>query len=189
MADAKTRARNILRALPLSQRQRDLYERGVAAMDEAALERTTNNLKSALSRVPETLAAARDLLAEQKAQSRKRAVIYFEGNTDPPDLIKIVSAELETETTNAPEEAIEMVGAKSPAVVICAFQMPRTKAVGLIGRMRRAASAPCTILVPTTSADEDAQVALAGATGYRAKELQQAITKAIQASDWLSNNS
>ena len=48
MADAKTRAQDILRALPLSQKQRELYERGVAAMDEATLERTTSKLESAL---------------------------------------------------------------------------------------------------------------------------------------------
>jgi hypothetical protein len=58
MPDAKTRGRNILRALPLSQRQRELYERGVAAMDEATLERTTGKLESALSRAPETLHAS-----------------------------------------------------------------------------------------------------------------------------------
>jgi len=45
-----------------------------AAMDEATLERTTSKLESALSRAPETLAAARELLANQQAQLRKRAV-------------------------------------------------------------------------------------------------------------------
>ena len=59
MADAKTRARNILSALPLSTKQREIYDRGVAAMDDATLERTTSKLESALLRAPETLAAAR----------------------------------------------------------------------------------------------------------------------------------
>jgi hypothetical protein len=83
MADAKTRAQNILRALPLSQRQRELYERGVAAMDEAALERTTGKLESALSRASGTLDAARELLVSQQAQTRKRAVIPVEDEEYP----------------------------------------------------------------------------------------------------------
>lgn len=74
MADAKTRAQNILRALPLTNKQRELYERGAAAMDEATLERMTSKLESALSRAPETLAAARELLGIEQAQSGKCAV-------------------------------------------------------------------------------------------------------------------
>src|SRR6266542_3359025 len=84
MADAKTRARNILRALPLSTRQRELYERGMAAMDDATLERTTSKLESALSRAPETLAAARELLANQQAQSRRSAAIFAEDEESNP---------------------------------------------------------------------------------------------------------
>ena len=67
MSNVKTRARNILRALPLSQKQRELYERGVVAMDDPTLERTTRKLESALLRVPETLAAARELLASLRS--------------------------------------------------------------------------------------------------------------------------
>ena len=74
----KSRARSILKALPLSPRRRELYARGVAAMDEATLERTTSRLESALSRAPATLAAARKLLESQQAQQRKRILILVE---------------------------------------------------------------------------------------------------------------
>ena len=84
MANARTRARNILSALPLSTRQRDLYERGVAAMDDATLERTTSKLESALSRAPEVLAAAQELLASQQAQSRKSAAVFVEDEESNP---------------------------------------------------------------------------------------------------------
>ena len=57
MADAKTRAQSILKALPLSPKQRELYERGVAAMDGPTLERATSRLESALAKAPDTLAA------------------------------------------------------------------------------------------------------------------------------------
>jgi hypothetical protein len=50
MSDTKTRARNILKALPLSQKQRELYENGVDGADAAMLERTTSKLETALSR-------------------------------------------------------------------------------------------------------------------------------------------
>jgi CheY-like chemotaxis protein len=191
MADAKTRARNILKALPLSTRQRELYERGAAAMDDATLERTTSKLESALSRAPETLAAARQLLANQQAQSRKRAVIFVEDEEYRHILTGMLGEKLEIETPDAPEEAIQMIGRSFPDIVICDFEMPRMRGVDLIRRMRRAASAACTIFVRTTNPEEDGQVAAAGATGYRASntatELTRAVTSAIEASVWLSD--
>lgn len=191
MADAKTRAQKILRALPLSQKQRERYERGVAAMDEATLERTTSKLESALSRAPETLAAARELLANQQAQSRKRAVILVEDEEYRGVLRGMLSEKLEIETPDAPEEAIQMISRSFPDIVICDFTMPGMGGLNLIRRMRRAASSPCTIFVRTTNPEEDGQVAAAGATGYRvsntAKELTRAVTSAIKASTWLSD--
>ena len=192
MVDAKTRAQNILRALPLSQKQRELYERGAAVMDEATLERTTSKLESALSRVPETLAAARELLANQQARSRKRAVIFVEDEEYRHDLTDMLGEKLEIETPDAPEEAIQMIGRTLPDIVICDFQMPSMKGgLDLVRRMRRAASAPCTVFVLTTNPEEDGQVAAAGATGYRvsntAADLTRAVTSAIEASAWLSD--
>lgn len=191
MADAKTRAQNILRALPLSKKQHELYERGVAAMDEAALERATTKLESALSRAPETLAAARELLANRQAQSRKRAVILVEDEAYRHDLTGLLGENLEIETPDAPEEAIQVIGRTIPDIVICDLKMPNMKGLDMIRRMRRAASAPCTIFVLTTNPEEDGQVAAAGATGYRAsntaKELTRAVTSAIEARAWLSD--
>ena len=63
MADVKIRAREILHALPLSQPQRDLYERGFNALDEATLEQTTTRLESVISTLPRILADARELFA------------------------------------------------------------------------------------------------------------------------------
>src|SRR5258708_36854155 len=168
MADAKTRAQSILRALPLSQKQRELYERGVAAMDATTLERTTSRLESALSRAPETLAAARELLANQQARSRKRAVILVEDEEYRHVLTGMLGEKLQIETPGEPEEAIQMIGRSVPDIVICDIKMPRMRGVDLIRRMRRAASAPCTIFVRTTNAEEDLQVAAVGATGYPA---------------------
>ncbi len=191
MVDAKTRAQNILRALPLSPRQRELYERGVVAMDEATLERTTSKLESALSRAPETLAAARELLVNQQAQSRKRAVILVEDEEYRHALTGLLGEKLEIETPDAPEEAIQMIGRNFPAIVICDLKMPSLRGMDLIRRMRRAASAPCTIFVLTANSEEDGQVAAAGATGYRASntatELTRAVTSAIEASAWLAD--
>jgi len=62
MSDVRERARRILAALPLSERQRELYGRGMESQDEAELERTTNRLEASLARAPETLAAAKELL-------------------------------------------------------------------------------------------------------------------------------
>ena len=191
MADAKTRAHTILRALPLSHKQRELYERGVAAMDEATLERTTSKLESALSRAPEALADARELLTNQQAQSRKRAVILVADQAYRLVLTGILGEKLEIETPDAPEEAIQMIGRTFPDIVICDLKMPQMRGVDVVRQMRRAASAPCTIFVLTTNPEEDGQVAAAGATGYpasnTAKELTRAVTSAIEASAWLSN--
>jgi CheY-like chemotaxis protein len=191
MADAKTRAQNVLRALPLSRKQRELYERGVAAMDEATLERTTSKLESALSRAPETLAAARELLANKQVQSRKRAVILVENEEYRAVLRGMLSEKLEIETPHAPEEAIRMIGRSFPDIVICDFTMPGIGGLNLIRRMRRAASSPCAIFVRTANPEEDGQVAAAGATGYRvsntATDLTRAVTSAIEASALLSD--
>ncbi|HEY6349147.1 MAG TPA: hypothetical protein VI636_07040 [Candidatus Angelobacter sp.] len=95
MDDVKTRAWNILRALPLSQRQRELYERGVDAMDEAALEHTTSKLESALSRGPEMLAAARALLA-----NRQPSPGVLGKKLEPrPELVELVRREVEQAVT------------------------------------------------------------------------------------------
>ncbi len=191
MPDAKTRAQNILRALPLSQKQRELYERGAAAMDEAMLERTTSKLELALSQAPETLAAARELLANQHGRSRKRAVIFVEDEEYRHDLTGMLGEKLEIETPDAPEEAIQMVGRTLPDIVICDLKMPSINGLDLVRRIRRAASSPCTIFVLTTNPEEDGQVAAAGATGYRisktARDLTRAVTSAIEASAWLSD--
>jgi CheY-like chemotaxis protein len=191
MADAKTRAQSILRALPLSQKQRELYERGVAAMDEATLERTTSKLESALSRAPETLAAARELLTNQRAQSRRRAVIFVEDEEYRRSLTGMLGQKLEIKTPDAPEEAIQMIGLTFPDIVICDLKMPSMEGLDLIRQMRRASSAPCTIFVRTTNSEEDGQVAAAGATGYRASnaatELTRAVTGALEASAWLTD--
>jgi CheY-like chemotaxis protein len=190
--DVKTRAHNILKALPLSQRQRALYERGVAAMDEATLERTTSKLESALLEAPATLAAARELLANQQAQSPKRAVILVEDEEYRQKLTGMLGEKLEIETPAAPEEAIQMIGRTSPDIVICDFKMPRMKGVEFVRLIRRmrAASAPCTIFVRTANSEEDGHVAAAGATGYRVSntptELTRAVTSAIEAHAWLS---
>lgn len=185
MADAGTRAREILRALPLSQKQRDLYERGVAAMDEATLERTTSKLESALSTVPNTVAAARKLLASQLAQSRPRVVVVIEDAEYRHVLASMLGQELEVETTDAPEEAIQMIGRAVPDIVICDFKMPRMHGVDLIREMRRVASAPSAIFIRTTNPEEDGQVAAVGASGYPASntamELTRAVTSAIEA--------
>jgi CheY-like chemotaxis protein len=185
MADVKTRAQNILRALPLSQKQRELYERGAAAMDEATLERTTSKLESALSRAPATLAAARELLANQQAQSRKRAVIFVQDKEYRHDLTGMLGEKLEIEMADAPEEAIQMIRRTLPDIVICDLKMPSMSGLDLVRRIRRAASLPCTIFVLTTNPEEDGQVAAAGATGYRVsntpKDLTRAVTSAIEA--------
>jgi CheY-like chemotaxis protein len=191
MADAKTRAQNVLRALPLSRKQRELYERGVAAMDEATLERTTSKLESALSRVPAALAAARELLANQQPQSRKRAVIFVEDEEYRHDLTGMLGEKLEIETAHAPEEAIQMISRTFPDIVICDLMMPSMRGLDVVRRIRRAASSPRTIFfVLTTNPEEDGQVAAAGAIGYRvsktATDLTRAVTSAIEARARLS---
>jgi hypothetical protein len=62
--DARMRAQNILKALPLSDKQSELYGRGITAMNEEALERTTSKFESTLLCTSGTLAAAQELLVE-----------------------------------------------------------------------------------------------------------------------------
>ena len=179
-----------MRALPLSPKQRELYERGVAAMDDPTLERTTRKLESTLSRVPETLVAARELLASQQAQSRKRAVILVADEKYRYVLKEMLREKMEIVTPYAPDEAIEMIGRTYPDIVICDLKMPHMNGLDLIKRMRRAASEHCTIFVLTANPEEDGQVAAAGAAGYRASntaaELTKIVASAIEASAWLS---
>jgi CheY-like chemotaxis protein len=191
MVDVKVRAQNLLKALPLSRKQRELYQRGVAAMDEATLERTTSKLESALSRVPAALTAARELLANQQAESPKRAVIFVEDEEYRHELTGMLGEKMELETPDAPEEAIQLIGRTSPDIVICDLKMPRMKGVEFVRFIRRmrAASAPCMIFVRTANPEEDGHVAAAGATAYRANtptELTRAVTSAIEAHAWLS---
>jgi CheY-like chemotaxis protein len=100
-------------------------------------------------------------------------------------LTGLLGAKLEIETPGAPEEAIQIIGRTFPDVVICDLKMPSIGGMDLIRRMRRAASAQCTIFVLTANPEEDGQVAAAGATGYRASntatELTRAVTSAIEA--------
>ena len=129
MADVKSRARSILKALPLSPKRRELYERGIAAMDEATLERTTSRLESALSKAPATLAAARKLLESQQAQQRKRVLIMVEDEAYRRDLVDQLSNRLhdkvEIETFEAPQNVIGMIDrmVSIRGVVICDFKM------------------------------------------------------------------
>lgn len=190
MTKAKTRARDILKALPLSKKQRDLYGHGVEAMDEASLERATSKLEAALSRAPSTLAAAREMLAKRQRQSRKRAVILVADEAYRNILTSMLGQKLEIETPNAPEEAIQMITRTVPDIVICDFRMPQMSGLDILREMRRAASSPLMIFVRTTNPEEDGEVAAAGATGYRvsnpAGELTRAVTSAIEASARLS---
>jgi CheY-like chemotaxis protein len=192
MANALTRARNILNALPLTEEQRELYSRGMAAMDEAALERTTSKLEATLARAPETLAAARELLANQLAQSRprKRAVILVEDEDYRKALAGMLGENLEIETPAVTEEAVLNVGTTLPDVVICDFHMPDVKGMDIVRLLRRVTAAQCPVFVLTSNPEEDGQVAAAGATGYRTStavaDLSRAVTSAIEAAALLS---
>jgi CheY-like chemotaxis protein len=189
MADALTRARAILEALPLTKKQRDLYSRGMAAMDGAALERTTSKLESTLARAPETLAAARELLATQQSQTRKRAVILVENEKLRKILTSTLGEQMEIETTSFPEEAIQLIGRTVPDVVICDIHVPHMDDMATIRRIR-AAAGHLPIFVLTANPEQDGLVAAAGATGYRAanaeKELSVAVSSAIKATASLS---
>ncbi len=157
-------------------------------MDEATLERTASKIESALSSAPEALAAARELLTNQQAQSRKRAVIFVEDEQYRRVLASALGEKFEIQTPGALEEAIELLGS-FPGVVICELKAPSRQRVQIIRRMRRASSS-CPIFVRTADPEEDGQVAAAGAIGYRASEkvadLARTVTSAIEASSWLS---
>jgi CheY-like chemotaxis protein len=191
MSDAKTRARSILRALPLARREREFYDEGVDKMEEGRLEETTRDLEAVLAQVPQVLEEARKLLKDQQAQSPRPAAIVFGDEAYREFLTRNFGEKLEIRTSNTPEDAIQMIGQTSPSIVICDLKMPRVKGINIIRRMRRAASAPCTILVLTTTPEEDAQVAAVGATGYAASntvaELMRVVTNAIQAITSLSD--
>jgi CheY-like chemotaxis protein len=185
MANARIRAKNILRALPLSRKQRDLYERGVEGMDEGMLEGITSKLESSLSRAPKTLLAAQKLLAQPEARSRKRAVIWIEDKEFRHDLTGLLSRTMEIETPHAPEEAIQAIGRDRPEVVILDFKMPAMSGLEVLRQMRRVVSFQnCTIIVLTYNAEEDGQVAAAGAMGYRASntvtDLSRVVTSAVE---------
>jgi len=182
MANARIRARNILRALPLSPKQRDLYERGLDGMDEGI----TSKLESSLSRAPQTLAAARKLLEHQESRSRKRAVILIEDKAFRHDLTVLLSGTLEIETPNAPEEAVQAIGRDRPEVLILDLKMPAMSGLEVLRRVRRQVSFQnCTIIVLTYNTEEDGQVAAAGAMGYRASntvtDLSRVVTSAVEA--------
>jgi CheY-like chemotaxis protein len=189
MSEAKTRALEVLKRLPLSRRQREMYERGVAAMDDAALQRTTAKLESALSEAPQVLADARKLLAELRDEAPKRAVIFVENDEYRHGLEVTLGGTLDIKMAGAADEAIRLIGATDPDVIISDFQMPNIQGVDLLRRMRLAAATPVTIFVLTSNPEEDGQVAAAGATGYRtantAAELGRAVTSAIEASNWI----
>ena len=185
MSDVRTRARNLLRVLPLSDRQRQLYERGVDAMDEATLERTTNRLESALSRAPDALAVARDLVTQQQRQQRKRVVILVEDEEYRGVLVKMLGDKVDISTPDAPEKAIDMVWRTGSDVMICDFKMPRMNSLELIRRIRLVGAVALTVFVRTNNPEEDGQVAAVGATGYSASraatDLTRAVTSAIAA--------
>jgi CheY-like chemotaxis protein len=161
-------------------------------MDEAMLERTTSKLESALSRAPETLAAAEQLLEQQEPKSRKRAVIFIEDEKYRHDLTDLLSGKLEIETPDASEEALQAIDRRHPQIVIFDLSMPAMNGLEVVKRLRREASfEDCTIFVLTSNPEEDGQVAAAGATGYRASnavtDLSRAVTSAVEARDWLSD--
>jgi CheY-like chemotaxis protein len=161
-------------------------------MDEAMLERTTSKLESALSRAPETLAAAEKLLAQQDTRSRKRAVIFIEDKKYRHDLTDLLSGKLEIETPDAPEEALWVIDRHHPDIVIFDLSMPAMNGLEIVKRLRREASFEnCTIFVLTSNPEEDGQVAAAGGTGYRASnavtDLSRAVTSAVEARDLLSD--
>jgi DNA-binding NarL/FixJ family response regulator len=103
----------------------------------------------------------------------------------------MLGQKLEIETTDALEEAIQMIRRAVPGIVICDFKMPRMNGVDLIRQMRRGASAPRAIFIRTTNPEEDGQVAAAGASGYPASntamDLTRAVTSTIEASVCLSD--
>jgi CheY-like chemotaxis protein len=178
-----------LNALPLTKKQRDLYSRGMAAMDEATLEHTTGKLESTLAHAPETLAAARELLATPQPQTRKRAVILVKNEKLQKILTSALGDKLKIETTSFPEEAIQLIGQTIPDVVICDIYIPYMDGMATIRRIR-AAAGRCPIFVLTANPEQDGQVAAAGATGYRAAnaetELSIAVNSAIEAAAALS---
>jgi len=185
MADVRSRARDILNALPLTERQRERYSRGIVAMDEATLERTTSKLEAALERSPQTLADARQLLAEQRGRTRKRAVLFVESEKLRRNLEDALERELTVEIASSGEEAIQLVRQAPPDVVIYDIRMPESSGIAAIQRIR-ALAGRCPIFVLTASPEQDGQVAAFGATGYRAAkaeaELSAAVRSAIEAS-------
>src|ERR1044071_1943534 len=137
MSEAKARALEILKSLPLSRRQLEMYERGVAAMDDDALRRTTAKLESALSNAPKVLADARKLLAELREEAPKRAVVFVENNDYRQGLEGYLGG-IDVAIADAPEEAIQLIGTTDPDIIICDFRMPNTDGVEFIRRMRGA---------------------------------------------------
>src|SRR5262245_23078027 len=90
MSDTRRRAQNILQKLPLSRKQRELYERGANAMDDEALERTTSKLESALARAPQTLTTARGLMTDKHASSPKHVLVVVEDDDYRDEVSRIL---------------------------------------------------------------------------------------------------
>ncbi|MGB9069510.1 MAG: hypothetical protein WCC21_13160 [Candidatus Acidiferrales bacterium] len=63
--DERERAKEILRALPLSEKQRKLYEDGSDKLPEEKLVANNRKLEAALKEAPKVLEDARQLLKEQ----------------------------------------------------------------------------------------------------------------------------
>ncbi|MBM3778758.1 MAG: response regulator [Acidimicrobiia bacterium] len=178
MSDAKQRARQLLEELPLTDRQRALYQRGADALDDARAEEAAESLEAALNGAERAVDAMRGILERRRTGSRRKVLVAIQDDDYRRRLQEVLGSDFDVQLLTEPAEALAGVEGSPPDVVISDLQLPATTGLQLLERMRRF-NRLTTGFIRTTTDEEVGQAAAHRVAAYPAAGTAEGLRRAV----------
>lgn len=174
MSDARLRARQLLEELPLTNRQRELYQRGADAMDDASAEEASDSLEAALNGAAQAVEGLRGILERRRLGARRKVIVAIEDAEYCRQLQEVLGQDFDVEFVSGSAELLS----SPPDIVICDLSLPTTTGLELLKRMRRL-NRFATGFIRTSTDEEVGQAAAHRATSYPAQGTAEGLGRAV----------
>ena len=183
MSESGDRAKRLLTELPLSKRQRELYQRSADSMEPAELDRVADTLETVLGDAPAAAASLREWLKRRREHTRKKAVVVIKDESYREQLVAMLKEQLEVQLFQTAKEALDNISDSSADVLICDLDLPVMGGLELVRRIRRSTLHDFVVFIRTGNAEEFGRVAAHHAAPYpidgTAANLYRAIVSAV----------